>query len=169
MDKITEQDLANRGVKGLPDVPGLTTEEMQRKLEEIAREILIPKVNELVEGLNNANSNLKITENDVTTGYEHSNTGTYKKGNIQYINSRIQFPVDVASAYTFFTIAYAPENLFLQHAFCGVINYGNIIAPALFRITTGKEIQIFLSQEIIILGSVSVTAYLNTDYRIAVE
>ena len=59
MDKITEQDLANRGVKGLPDVPGLTTEEMQRKLEEIAREILIPKVNELVEGLNNANSNLR--------------------------------------------------------------------------------------------------------------
>ena len=57
MDKITEQDLANRGVKGLPDVPGLTTEEMQRNLEEIAREILIPKVNELVEGLNNANSN----------------------------------------------------------------------------------------------------------------
>ena len=62
MDKITEQDLANRGVKGLPDVPGLTTEEMQRKLEEIAREILIPKVNELVEGLNNANSNLKLVE-----------------------------------------------------------------------------------------------------------
>lgn len=61
MNKITEQDLANRGVKGLPDVPGLTTEEMQRKLEEIAREILIPKVNELVEGLNNANSNLNNT------------------------------------------------------------------------------------------------------------
>lgn len=60
MDKITEQDLANRGVKGLPDVPGLTTEEMQRKLEEIAREILIPKVNELVEGLNNANSNFNV-------------------------------------------------------------------------------------------------------------
>lgn len=62
MDKITEQDLANRGVKGLPDVPGLTTEEMQRKLEEIAREILIPKVNELVEGLNNANSNLQTKQ-----------------------------------------------------------------------------------------------------------
>ena len=62
MDKITEQDLANRGVKGLPDVPGLTTEEMQRKLEEIAREILIPKVNELVEGLNNANRNLSSVE-----------------------------------------------------------------------------------------------------------
>ena len=67
MNKITDQDLANRGVIGLPDVPGLTTEEMQRKLEEIAREILIPKVNELVEGLNNANSNLKsiITYKDI--------------------------------------------------------------------------------------------------------
>ena len=62
MNKITEQDLANRGVKGLPDVPGLTTEEMQRKLEEIAREILILKVNELVEGLNNANSNLQTKQ-----------------------------------------------------------------------------------------------------------
>ena len=71
MDKITEQDLANRGVKGLPDVPGLTTEEMQRKLEEIAREILIPKVNELVEGLNNANSNLEdllvVEETSITS------------------------------------------------------------------------------------------------------
>ena len=66
MDKITEQDLANRGVKGLPDVPGLTTEEMQRKLEEIAREILIPKVNELVEGLNNANSNLQNANKSIT-------------------------------------------------------------------------------------------------------
>ena len=68
MDKITEQDLANRGVKGLPDVPGLTTEEMQRKLEEIAREILIPKVNELVEGLNNANRNLNsLIKTDTAT------------------------------------------------------------------------------------------------------
>ena len=69
MDKITEQDLANRGVKGLPDVPGLTTEEMQRKLEEIAREILIPKVNELVEGLNNANSNLNVILGSITSNY----------------------------------------------------------------------------------------------------
>ena len=93
MNKITEQDLANRGVKGLPDVPGLTTEEMQRKLEEIAREILIPKVNELVEGLNNANSNLNnkklisvpFTVSDVYTvpdGYSIENPnaicGTYR-------------------------------------------------------------------------------------------
>ena len=79
MDKITEQDLANRGVKGLPDVPGLTTEEMQRKLEEIAREILIPKVNELVEGLNNANSNLSRDrlgeEIEITSNYTFPDDG----------------------------------------------------------------------------------------------
>ena len=48
MDKITDQMLANRGVKGLPDTPGLTTTEMQTKLEEIARDILVPKVNEII-------------------------------------------------------------------------------------------------------------------------
>ena len=58
MNKITDKDLANRGVKGLPDVPGLTTEEMQRKLEEIAREILVPKVNEIIDNLIAVNSNL---------------------------------------------------------------------------------------------------------------
>ncbi len=83
MDKITEQDLANRGVKGLPDVPGLTTEEMQRKLEEIAREILIPKVNELVEGLNNANSNFlgKNISSDFTVT-NISDFVAYKVGNM---------------------------------------------------------------------------------------
>ena len=29
MDQITDQMLANEGVKGLPDTPGLTTTEMQ--------------------------------------------------------------------------------------------------------------------------------------------
>lgn len=60
MNKITDQDLANRGVIGLPDVPGLTTEEMQRKLEEIAREILVPKVNEIIENIETLNSNLNV-------------------------------------------------------------------------------------------------------------
>ena len=31
--EITEQDLANKGVAGLPDVPGLTTEAMQKKFD----------------------------------------------------------------------------------------------------------------------------------------
>ena len=95
MDKITEQDLANRGVKGLPDVPGLTTEEMQRKLEEIAREILIPKVNELVEGLNNANSKLN--------GYPSKLSQPYKTNNESHT-----FPIESLSL---FFITYGTNDL----------------------------------------------------------
>ena len=104
MDKITEQDLANRGVKGLPDVPGLTTEEMQRKLEEIAREILIPKVNELVEGLNNANSNLNektlhclfgTYDVTTTTNYNNEYQGSVTRGEVfNYITSNIPNAVE---------------------------------------------------------------------------
>lgn len=49
--KITNEDLANRGVMGLPDVPGLTAIEMQKKLEEISREVIIPRYNELVDSV----------------------------------------------------------------------------------------------------------------------
>lgn len=49
--KITNEDLANRGVMGLPDVPGLTAIEMQKKLEEITREVIIPRYNELVDSV----------------------------------------------------------------------------------------------------------------------
>lgn len=46
MKKITETDLNGRGVLGQPDAPGLTAGEMQRKVEEIAREVIIPIFNE---------------------------------------------------------------------------------------------------------------------------
>lgn len=95
MNKITEQDLANRGVKGLPDVPGLTTEEMQRKLEEIAREILIPKVNELVEGLNNANSNLDYRDitDQITINNDKISCGAYTENGIVVVR------VEISSGY----------------------------------------------------------------------
>ena len=75
MNKITDQDLANRGVKGLPDVPGLTTEEMQRKLEEIAREILVPKVNEIIENLITANKNIETLNSNLNTANLKLNLG----------------------------------------------------------------------------------------------
>ena len=71
MNKITDKDLANRGVKGLPDVPGLTTEEMQRKLEEIAREILVPKVNEIIDNLIAVNSNLEYVDITITYNQDY--------------------------------------------------------------------------------------------------
>lgn len=49
--KITDGDLKDKGVMGLPDTPGLSTSEMQAKFEQIAREVLVPKFNQLVDEL----------------------------------------------------------------------------------------------------------------------
>lgn len=50
-EKITEEDLSGIGVIGLPDTPGLSTEEMQEKFEETARKVIIPKFNEAMDEL----------------------------------------------------------------------------------------------------------------------
>lgn len=49
--KITDEDLKNKGVIGLPDTPGLSTSEMQAKFEQTAREVIVPKLNQLVDDL----------------------------------------------------------------------------------------------------------------------
>jgi len=61
--KITSSDLANKGVIGLPDVPGLSTSNMQIKLEETARDVIIPKHNGLIDELeaNTGASNIGAT------------------------------------------------------------------------------------------------------------
>lgn len=46
LKQITSTDLANKGVSGMPDVPGLSTSEMQAKLEEIVRDVVIPAFND---------------------------------------------------------------------------------------------------------------------------
>lgn len=51
--KITDEDLQNKGVIGLPDTPGLSTSEMQAKFEQTAREVIVPKFNQLVDDLSN--------------------------------------------------------------------------------------------------------------------
>lgn len=51
-EKITDTSLTNKGVTGLPDVPGLSTAEMQAKFDELSRDVIIPKLNEIVDGLN---------------------------------------------------------------------------------------------------------------------
>lgn len=45
LKKITDADLEGKGVRGQPDVPGLTAEEMQAKIEEIVRDVVIPCFN----------------------------------------------------------------------------------------------------------------------------
>lgn len=49
--KITNADLNNKGVIGLPDTPQLSTMAMQEKFEETARDVIIPKFNNLVDDL----------------------------------------------------------------------------------------------------------------------
>lgn len=49
VNKITDADLAGKGVQGQPDVPGLTAAEMQAKIEEIVRSVAIPKINEIID------------------------------------------------------------------------------------------------------------------------
>ena len=46
--KILENDLLNKGVLGMADKPGLSAKDMQYKFEEIQREIIIPKLNEVI-------------------------------------------------------------------------------------------------------------------------
>jgi hypothetical protein len=49
--KITSSDLANKGVEGLPDTPNLSTLVMQQKFDEIAKKVIVPKFNALIDYL----------------------------------------------------------------------------------------------------------------------
>lgn len=49
LEQIKESDLEGKGVMGQADVPGLTAAEMQAAVEQIVREIAIPKINEVIE------------------------------------------------------------------------------------------------------------------------
>lgn len=46
--RILSSDTKNKGVIGLPDTPGLSTEDMQKKFDEIALDVIIPKLNALI-------------------------------------------------------------------------------------------------------------------------
>lgn len=64
--KIEQADLANKGVVGLPDTPGLQTMEMQEKFDEIALDVIVPKFNELSTELDDAELGEKISSEDIT-------------------------------------------------------------------------------------------------------
>ena len=50
--KITDADLVGKGVTGLPDTPGLSTTEMQKKFDELSKDVIIPAFNKVVDALN---------------------------------------------------------------------------------------------------------------------
>lgn len=49
--KITDNDLKGKGNVGKPDSPGVSTAEMQRILDEIPREVIVPAFNALIDAL----------------------------------------------------------------------------------------------------------------------
>ena len=51
-NKITTADLNDKGVMGLPKVPGYSTAEMQHKFDEIAKDVIVPHFNDLCDYLN---------------------------------------------------------------------------------------------------------------------
>lgn len=51
-EKITDEMLEGKGNIGKPNTPGVSIQEMQRILDEIPREILVPAVNAIVDKLN---------------------------------------------------------------------------------------------------------------------
>ena len=64
--KITDADLQGKGVLGQPNNPGLSSLEMQRSIEEIPRDVIIPKFNALVDELNDADIEHTVKSADVT-------------------------------------------------------------------------------------------------------
>ena len=72
--KITETDLANKGVMPLADVPGLSAEDMKAKFEEIVRSVVIPIFNQNMQDIENAiyggltpGSEYLVTGDEITT------------------------------------------------------------------------------------------------------
>lgn len=62
--KITNEDLLNKGVRGLPDTPNLSTSDMQAKFDEIATDVLVPKHNGLIDELEASTSAASIGAKD---------------------------------------------------------------------------------------------------------
>ncbi len=49
LNKITQEEVEEKSVVGMAEVPGLPAEEMQYRIEQLVREIAIPKINEVIE------------------------------------------------------------------------------------------------------------------------
>jgi hypothetical protein len=63
--KITESDLIGKGVVGQPDTPALSALEMQKKVEEIVRDVVIPAFNQLIDAVVEDMGN-RYTKDEVT-------------------------------------------------------------------------------------------------------
>ena len=115
LKRITEDDLAGRGVRGQADVPGLTAAEMQEKVEEIVRSVVIPAMNENSE---------KIEENFATK--EELGEVVLASGAVTSVFGRAGNVGAKAGDYTADMVGAADENHAAQHKTGG----DDALAPA---------------------------------------
>lgn len=59
-EKITDSELESVGVELLDDVPGLSPGAMKAKFEETAKKLLAPKINKLIEALDDMNLEIAV-------------------------------------------------------------------------------------------------------------
>ena len=65
-NKITQTDLADKGVTGLPDTPGLPVGDMQAKFDELSKDVIVPKFNALCDSLDESDIDGKVASDDIT-------------------------------------------------------------------------------------------------------
>ena len=65
-NKITQEDLVDKGVTGLADTPNLSTAAMQQKFDELSKDVVIPKFNELVQALMDAGLDKDVKADAIT-------------------------------------------------------------------------------------------------------
>ena len=76
--KINKEDLVDKGVMGLADTPNLSTSEMQRKFDELSKDVIIPKFNDLVQALYEAGLDKDVKADSIT------NIRVNKDGMLEY-------------------------------------------------------------------------------------
>ena len=104
LNKITEQDLAGKGVVGQADVPGLSAREMQEKVEEIVRSVAIVKINEIIEYLKENGATKEDLEDIVVAA-----------GAVTSVHGRRGNVVSQKGDYTAEQVGAAPEKHAAQH------------------------------------------------------
>ncbi|MDD3203035.1 MAG: hypothetical protein PHZ05_04690, partial [Pygmaiobacter massiliensis] len=55
LNQILSSELEGKGILGQPEIPGLTAAQMQEKMEELTRAVVIPAFNRLIDQQNKEN------------------------------------------------------------------------------------------------------------------
>ena len=86
-DNIKPEDLVGKGVVGLPDTPGLNTQQMQEKFDELVRSVMVPKFNALIEELKKISS-IESVSQTVEDSETSIPTGKAVKASIDAIDQK---------------------------------------------------------------------------------